>query len=330
MASSRWFFARRPSSEIHSYSSLDLLLQLGLGVADLLLGEQAGLDPLRELDLLLRVQQRDLADLLQVVLHRVRGGTGDHHLLLGLVGLVGLGDDEALVLDELLLQRLLRLGLELGLVDLVERTLLAGLRVDGTDPPRTRPSSPAPSSRRPSSREYRPSSRTRQSSWRREQRPSWCLLRGGSLDPGAGPAEPCCGRWRTARVVSAGRFSDGLDDTNYLSADDSVCRVTGTAYDVTVGLVVPLNSRSWVLRAGGHSAGQAAATLHCNTQTKPNRSATPLTACPYRHQSTLSHWYRRVPALSCSGSAVTAVRPLASRPAAPACTAAPWPATPCR
>jgi hypothetical protein len=46
-----------------------------------LLGEQAGLDALGELDLLRGVQQRDLADLLEVVLDRVRGGTGGDDLL---------------------------------------------------------------------------------------------------------------------------------------------------------------------------------------------------------------------------------------------------------
>jgi hypothetical protein len=115
----------------------DLVLELELLVGDLLLGEQTGLDPLGELDLLLGVQQRDLADLLEIVLDRIRGGAGDQHLLLGLVGVVGVGDDEALVLGELLLDLLLRLGLELRLVDVVEFAALGGLRVDqravGTD-----------------------------------------------------------------------------------------------------------------------------------------------------------------------------------------------------
>ncbi len=90
-----------------------------------LVGEQAGLDALGELDLLLGVQQGDLADLLEVVLDRVGGGAGGHDLLLGLVGVVGVGDDEALVLGELLLL-LGHLGLvEAALVHLVERALLA-------------------------------------------------------------------------------------------------------------------------------------------------------------------------------------------------------------
>src|SRR3954468_11631611 len=46
-----------------------------------LLGEQAGLDPLGELDLLLGVEEGDLADLLEVVLHGVRGRTGGRDLL---------------------------------------------------------------------------------------------------------------------------------------------------------------------------------------------------------------------------------------------------------
>ena len=46
-------------------------------VRELLLREQAGLDAHRELDLLRGVEQRDLADLLQVVLDGVGGGAGD-------------------------------------------------------------------------------------------------------------------------------------------------------------------------------------------------------------------------------------------------------------
>jgi len=51
-----------------------------------------------EFDLLLGVEERDLADLLEVVLDRVGGGTGDGDLLRGRVVLVGVGEDEALVL----------------------------------------------------------------------------------------------------------------------------------------------------------------------------------------------------------------------------------------
>ncbi len=101
-----------------------------------LLGEQAGLDALGELDLLDRVQQRDLADLLQVILDRVRGRARGDDLLLRLVGVVGVREREALLLgDELLLQRGLLGLVELGVVDLVEQTLLlvdgAGLPADG-------------------------------------------------------------------------------------------------------------------------------------------------------------------------------------------------------
>ena len=62
---------------------------------DLLLGEQAGLDAQGEVDLLLGVQQGDLADLLQVVLDRVGGGAGGHDLLHRGVVVVGIGVDEA-------------------------------------------------------------------------------------------------------------------------------------------------------------------------------------------------------------------------------------------
>ena len=67
-----------------------------LAGVELLLGEQAGLDALGELDLLLGVEQRDLADLLEVVLDRVGGRAGLHDLLRRLVGVVLVGQDEAL------------------------------------------------------------------------------------------------------------------------------------------------------------------------------------------------------------------------------------------
>ena len=117
--------ARRPSSAIHSKSSTLAGLDLGVVVVDLLVGEQAGLDPLGQLDLLLGVEQRDLADLLQVVLDRVGGRAGGHHLLLGLVGVVGLGQGEALVLGQLALELGLLGRLEGRLVDVVQRALLA-------------------------------------------------------------------------------------------------------------------------------------------------------------------------------------------------------------
>ena len=94
-------------------------------VVDLLVGEQSGFDPLRKLDLLLGIQQGDLADLLQVVLHWVSRGTSCHHLLLGLVGVVGLGEGEALILGQLLLE-LRHFGrLERGLVYVVKSPFLA-------------------------------------------------------------------------------------------------------------------------------------------------------------------------------------------------------------
>ena len=80
---------------------LQLALELRgelVGVRQLVLGEQAGLDALGELDLLLGVEQRDLADLLEVVLDRVGGGTGRGDLLRGRVVLVLVGEDEAGVL----------------------------------------------------------------------------------------------------------------------------------------------------------------------------------------------------------------------------------------
>ena len=66
-------------------------------LGEFLLGEQTRLDPLGELDLLFGVEQRHLADLLQVVLDRVRGGTcGDH--LCGRRVVVIVVQDEGLVL----------------------------------------------------------------------------------------------------------------------------------------------------------------------------------------------------------------------------------------
>ena len=97
-------------------------------LAELLVGEETSLDPLCELDLHLRVEQRDLADLLEVVLDRVGGRAGDHDLLDRLVRLVRLGDDEAFALVLLLLQR--RVGrdvlLELGIRDVREDLLAVG------------------------------------------------------------------------------------------------------------------------------------------------------------------------------------------------------------
>jgi len=104
-------------------------LDLGALIVQLLVGEQSRLDPLGQLDFLLRVQQGDLADLLEIVLDRVGGRTGGHDLLLGFVGIVGLGEREAFVLDELLLEGLFFGRLEGRLVHVVEAALLA----DGED-----------------------------------------------------------------------------------------------------------------------------------------------------------------------------------------------------
>ena len=81
-----------------------IIVQIGwvhVALGDLFVCEQARLDPLGELDLLLRVQECDLPDLLEVVLHRVGCGTGNHDLLFWLIGIVGVADDETLVLDQL-------------------------------------------------------------------------------------------------------------------------------------------------------------------------------------------------------------------------------------
>ena len=75
---------------------------------ELLLGEQAGLDPLGELDLLLGVEQRNLADLLQVVLDRVGRSAAGCHLGGGQV-LVVIAGNERLVLA-LLARRFGRAG----------------------------------------------------------------------------------------------------------------------------------------------------------------------------------------------------------------------------
>ena len=62
---------------------------------ELVLGEQAGLDPLGQLDLLRGVEQRHLADLLEVVLDRVGGGAGLRNLGGRLVGVVPVRDEAA-------------------------------------------------------------------------------------------------------------------------------------------------------------------------------------------------------------------------------------------
>ena len=88
--------ARVPSSAIHSRSIRASVDRLRRALGQLLLGEQARLDPLGQLDLLLGVEQRHLADLLQVVLDRVRGGTG-HRDLRGRKIIVVVAEDEDLL-----------------------------------------------------------------------------------------------------------------------------------------------------------------------------------------------------------------------------------------
>ena len=75
----------------------DVVRHRPAAVGELLLREQAGLDPLGELDLLLGVEERDLADLLEVILDRVRRRSRDRHLGGGQV-LVVVAVDEGLVL----------------------------------------------------------------------------------------------------------------------------------------------------------------------------------------------------------------------------------------
>ena len=67
-----------------------------LPLGQLLLGEQPRLDPLGQLDLLLGVQQGHLADLLQVILDRIRGGTG-HRDLRGRKIIIVIAEDEDLL-----------------------------------------------------------------------------------------------------------------------------------------------------------------------------------------------------------------------------------------
>src|SRR6202042_1011722 len=66
-------------------------------LGQLLLGKQASFDPLGQLNFLLGVEQRDLADLLEVVLDRVGGGAGHRDLGRGQVVIV-VAEDERLVL----------------------------------------------------------------------------------------------------------------------------------------------------------------------------------------------------------------------------------------
>src|SRR5258708_17474766 len=74
-----------------------LRAQRGPALSQLLVREQASLDALRQLDFLLGVEQRYLADLLEIVLDRVRRRSGDRHLRRGQI-LVVVTVDERLVL----------------------------------------------------------------------------------------------------------------------------------------------------------------------------------------------------------------------------------------
>ncbi len=87
LASRRWFFARRPSSAIHSRSPCNRAAIFLPGV-QLLLGEQTRFDALGQFDLLFSVEERNLADLLEIVLHRVRSCAGLGDLLHRLIGIV--------------------------------------------------------------------------------------------------------------------------------------------------------------------------------------------------------------------------------------------------
>ena len=96
-----------------------------LDVRDPFLREKPGLDPFSQLHLLNGVEEGHLTNLFQVVLDRVGGGTGRDDLLLRLVGIVLIREGKPLFLDEFLLEGGLPLLHELGVVHLVEGTLLA-------------------------------------------------------------------------------------------------------------------------------------------------------------------------------------------------------------
>ena len=109
--------ARCPSRATHCRSSPELVRLLGgRHVRQLLFGEQARLDAHRELDLFGRVQQRHLADLLQVVLDRVGGRTRDHRRVDRDVVLVGRRDDDRTRRQRLAEARACRLVLVVVLV----------------------------------------------------------------------------------------------------------------------------------------------------------------------------------------------------------------------
>jgi len=93
-----------------------LRVELEPGVESLL-GEQASLDPLGELDLLLGVEQGDLADLLEVVLDRVGSRSGCDDLLRGSVVVVGVRVGESAGVLSLVGDRLAVLGVDSHVVD---------------------------------------------------------------------------------------------------------------------------------------------------------------------------------------------------------------------
>ncbi len=171
-------------------------------------GEEAGLDPLGQFDLLLGVEEGDLADLLEVGADRVGGG-GELGVLARLaqrLGLVLVPDEVAglLVLLGGLLDLLgvglgragdLRGGLSVGVVavDLVDHDLLVGPDASGR---RCRRSTPA--TRRP--RRYRPRGR------RLRGRLARCLLRRGLRGCLLGG---CLLRRRLARCLLRGRARCG-------------------------------------------------------------------------------------------------------------------------
>ena len=74
-----------------------LLVELLLRLVQLLLSEQARLNALGELHLLLSIEERHLSDLLEVVLDGVSGRPRDSHGLDGLISVVDVGDGEALL-----------------------------------------------------------------------------------------------------------------------------------------------------------------------------------------------------------------------------------------
>ncbi len=105
--------------EILQVRRLDLLF------GERFVGEQPRFDALGEGDLLLGVQQGDLADLLEVVLDGSAVAPAAHDLLFGFVGIVGVRQRETFVLVDLLLVLGRFLVIERVLIDLVEDPLLA-------------------------------------------------------------------------------------------------------------------------------------------------------------------------------------------------------------